>query len=167
MSLLTMWVKFTNVLCPHKQNLLFFSLVKSPNSSTGMYFSIVSLLDLFHSAWPQPQPLARVRTPPTVRSTAPTWCVTIKMRDGRGWHLRVAFFYITSTSSQKSDTDLLSTEGKYLLLLKKGFFISRQTYLPTSLVPTTAPWTFCKPEKNSPFPYHSMCQLCILKKVTF
>lgn len=31
-------------------------------------------------------------------------------------------FYITSTPSQKSDTDLLSTEGKYLLLLKKGVF---------------------------------------------
>ena len=56
-------------------------------------------------------------------------------------------FYITSTPSQKSDTDLLSTEGKYLLLLKKGFFISRQTYLLTSLVPPKTPWTFCKPEK--------------------
>ena len=59
-------------------------------------------------------------------------------------------FYITSTPSQKSDTDLLSTEGKYLLLLKKGFSISRQTYLPTSLVPTKTPWTFCKPEKIQP-----------------
>ena len=92
MALLTMWGKFTNVLWPHKQNLLFFSLGKSPSSSTGMYFSIVSLLDLFHSACPQPQPLTHVRTPPTVRSVAPAWCVTIEMRNGRGWHLRVAFF---------------------------------------------------------------------------
>ena len=77
-----------------------------------------------------------------------------------GWQRMASqgrIFYITSTSSQKSDTDLLSTEGKYLLLLKKGFFISRQTYLPTSLVPTIPPWTFCKPEKIHP----SLTILCV------
>ena len=72
MALLTMWGKFTNVLRPHEQNLLFFSLGKSPSTSTGMYFSLLSLLDLFHSAWPQPHPLTHVQTPPTVRSVAPT-----------------------------------------------------------------------------------------------
>lgn len=80
-----------------------------------------------------------------------------ELRKDRGGIIGPDISDTTNTTSEKSDIDLLSTEGKYLLLFKKSIFIFRQTYLPTSSIPTTIAWAFCKPEQIQP----SLIFLCV------
>lgn len=118
---LTIFGKLTNFLPSHGKNIF-----PPQTSSLGMFFPTTNVFNLFHSVCHHPQPStppssshAHTNTSPLVRNLPSLWHATTNMRNGRGWSHRVLFFNATNTTSKKSDSDLLSSEGKCLLLKKK------------------------------------------------